>query len=51
MFLEVIIQLESADALNKLSGPVNIDAVFPLFARLVNERLAEVFIGQTREFI
>jgi hypothetical protein len=47
VFLEVVIQFQSADALNELSGPVDINAVFPLFARLVDERLAEVFIGQT----
>jgi hypothetical protein len=51
VFLEVVIQPQPADALDKHSSPVDVDAVFPLFARLVDERLAEVFIGQAREFI
>lgn len=51
VFLEVVIQPQPADALDKHSSPVNVDAVFPLFARLVDERLAEVFIGQAREFV
>lgn len=44
MFLEVVIQSQSADALNELSRPINIDAVFPSFAGLIDERLAEVVI-------
>ena len=51
VFLEVVIQPQPADALDKHSSPVNIDPVFPLFARLVDERLAKVFIWQAREFI
>ena len=44
VFLEVVIQSHSGDALDKLSGPINIDTVFPLFARLVDKRLAKVII-------
>ena len=51
VFLEVVIQPQPTDALDKHSSPVDVDAVFPLFARLVDERLAEVFIGQAREFV
>jgi hypothetical protein len=51
VFLEVVIQPQPADALDKHPSPVDVDAVFPLFARLVDERLAEVFRGQAREFV
>jgi hypothetical protein len=51
VFLEVVIQPQPADALDKHPSPVDVDAVFPLFARLVDERLAEVFIRQAREFV
>jgi hypothetical protein len=51
VFLEVVIQPQSAGPFNKLSSPIDIDTIFPLFTRLVDERLAEVFIWQTREFV
>jgi hypothetical protein len=51
VLLEVIIQPQPANALDKHPSPVDVDSIFPLFARLVDKRLAEVFIGQAGEFI
>ena len=51
VFLKVVIQPESANSLDKLAGPVDVDAVFPLLTRLVDKRLAKVVPSHSREFI
>ena len=51
VFLKVFIQPESTNPLDKLAGPVDVDAVFPLFTRLVDKRLAKVLPRHSRKFI
>jgi len=51
VFLEVVIQPQSAGPFNKLSSPIDIDTIFPLLARLVHQRLGNSVIIVAREFI
>ena len=48
---EVVIQSQAAGTLNKHASPIDVDAVFPGFAGLVDEGLGEVFPGVARELI
>ena len=51
VLLEVVVQGHAADAGNDLARPVDVDAVFPGFAGLVDERLGQRVPGQAGEFV
>ena len=51
MLLEVVVQRHSRNARDQFANPVEIDAILPCLARLVDERLGQVVVFATIEFI
>lgn len=51
VLLEVIVEFEARDPFDQLARPVDVDAVFPHFARLVDQRLGQVVVVGAGEFV
>lgn len=51
VLLKVVVQLEPGYAFNKLASPVDVDAILPLLARLVDQWLRENVVIRAREFV
>ena len=51
VLLEVVVERHVGGAFDQLAGPVDVDAVFPAGARLVDERLGEELVRVAREFV
>ena len=51
VLLEVIVEAEPAHTLDQLACPVDVDAVLPGFARLVDQRLREIVVERARKLI
>jgi hypothetical protein len=49
--LEVVVERHGGDALDELAGPVDVDAVLPAGAWLIDEGLGEEFVRVAREFV
>lgn len=51
VLLEIVVEAKTRGALNQLSSPVDVDAIFPRLAGLVHQGLREVVVEGAGEFI
>ena len=51
VLLKVVVEAESSRTLNELACPVDVDAVFPDFTWLVDQRLRDIIVERAGELI
>ena len=51
MLLKVVVELEAGGTFDKLAGPVDVNAVLPTLARLVDQWLGKIVVIRAGELV